>query len=212
MERRLAAVMMADVAGYGRLSQADEEGTRAERLQGLAEPGGIMISGTTYDHLKGKVEVGYAFRGEKRVKNSSNPVRVYRVLMDPKDVGKRIGERAIATRLRRSPIAAAAAVLPFVVVSSLIWLLLREPTNGPPPLSPLPDKPSIAVLPFVNLSDDPKQEPFAEDEHDRRSHHRAVENLGPVRRLAQLKLRLQGQERFSETGLDGAWRTLCARG
>jgi formylglycine-generating enzyme required for sulfatase activity len=52
----------------------------AARLEGLAEPGGICISGTAYDQLKQKVDVGYEFLGERQVKNINEPVRVYRVL------------------------------------------------------------------------------------------------------------------------------------
>ena len=169
MERRLAAVMIADVVGYGRLSQVDEEGTRArfqanlkeifepkiaahhgrlvktmgdgilvefqsvinalrcavdiqraegelnagapagerlefriainlgdvivegddihgngvniaDRLQALARPGGVVISGTAYDQVTKRLDVGYEFLGEQRVKNIAEPVRVYGVL------------------------------------------------------------------------------------------------------------------------------------
>jgi hypothetical protein len=50
----------------------------ADRLQGLAEPGGIVISGTAYDQVEQKLAVGYEFRGKQRVKNIDKPVRVYR--------------------------------------------------------------------------------------------------------------------------------------
>ena len=55
----------------------------ADRLQALAEPGGIAISGTAYDQVKAKLAVGYELLGEQRVKNIAEPVRVYRVLLDP---------------------------------------------------------------------------------------------------------------------------------
>ena len=60
----------------------------ADRLQELADPGGITISGTAYDQVKTKVEVGYAYLGEQRVKHVAEPVRVYRVLLDPTAAGK----------------------------------------------------------------------------------------------------------------------------
>ena len=55
----------------------------AERLQGLADPGGILISGTAYDQVKTKAAIGYAYLGEQAVKNIAEPVRVYRVLDGP---------------------------------------------------------------------------------------------------------------------------------
>jgi adenylate cyclase len=192
MERRLTTVLIADVAGYGRLSQTDEEGTRArfqadlnevfapslkehhgrlvktmgdglliefhsvvdalrcaigvqraeaerntgllaerrldfriginlgdvivegddihgdgvniaDRLQSLAEPGGIAISGTAYDQVKGKLAVGYADLGEKQVKNIAGAVRAYRVLLDPAAAGTMIIAQKKALRSRRWP-------------------------------------------------------------------------------------------------------------
>jgi len=64
----------------------------AARIEKLAEPGGICISRTAYDHIK-KVELGYEYLGEHFVKNIGAPVRVYRVLMEPEAVGKVIGEK-----------------------------------------------------------------------------------------------------------------------
>ena len=55
----------------------------AARLEALAEPGGICVSGTAFDHVANKVDVGFASFGEKRLKNIANPVRVYRVLLNP---------------------------------------------------------------------------------------------------------------------------------
>ena len=55
----------------------------AARLEGLAEPGGICISGTAFDHAVNKADVGFASLGEQRLKNIADPVRVYRVLLNP---------------------------------------------------------------------------------------------------------------------------------
>src|SRR5271154_3644715 len=63
----------------------------AARLEGLADPGGICISGTAFDHAVNKVDVGFASLGEQRLKNIADPVRVYRVLLDPGDAGKKAG-------------------------------------------------------------------------------------------------------------------------
>src|SRR5258706_5013247 len=60
----------------------------AARLEGLAEPGGICISGTAFDHATHKVDVGFAALGEQRLKNIADPVRVYRVLLDPTEAAK----------------------------------------------------------------------------------------------------------------------------
>src|SRR5689334_10879001 len=51
------------------------------RLEQLAEPGGVAVSGTAYDHLQGKLDCGFTFLGEQRLKNIERPVRVYRVEM-----------------------------------------------------------------------------------------------------------------------------------
>jgi class 3 adenylate cyclase len=50
----------------------------AARLEAIAEPGGIVVSGTAYDHIKGKVKVGFEDIGAQRLKNIAEPVRVYR--------------------------------------------------------------------------------------------------------------------------------------
>ena len=55
----------------------------AARLESLAEAGGICISGTAYDQIKNKLALGYEYLGEQTVKNITEPVRVYRVLMEP---------------------------------------------------------------------------------------------------------------------------------
>ena len=93
----------------------------AARLEGLAEPGGICISGTVHDHLAGKVDVTFEDAGEQTVKNVPRPVRVWHWQADQ-----------VATKID---------------------------TSEPPSL---PEKPSIAVLPFDNMSGDPEQEFFAD--------------------------------------------------
>ena len=60
----------------------------AARLEAMAEPGGICISGTAFDHAVHKVDVGFASLGEQRLKNIADPVRAYRLLLDPAASGK----------------------------------------------------------------------------------------------------------------------------
>ena len=91
----------------------------AARLEGLAEPGGICVSGRVYEDTRGKLDVTFEDAGEQQLKNIVWPVRVYRVRLDGH------GPR------KQSTLA-------------------------------LPDKPSIAVLAFDNLSGDPEQEYFAD--------------------------------------------------
>ena len=128
MERRLAAILAADVVGYSRQMGVDEAGTmarlralRAEvieaaRIEPLAEPGGIAMSARVREDAADKVTLDVEDIGTPELKNIAQPVRVFRV----------------------------------------------RPTAPERPALALPDKPSLVVLPFQNMSSDPAQEYFAD--------------------------------------------------
>jgi len=140
----------------------------AARLESLAEAGGICISGTVYDHIENKLTLGYEYLGEQTVKNIAKPVRVYRVLMGPEAAGKVIGEKRAKPRQWQRTALIVIAILIVMAAAAAIWKLYIRPT---PPIEvaskekmafPLPDKPSIAVLPFVNMSGDSELEHFSD--------------------------------------------------
>ena len=142
----------------------------AARLEGLAEPGGICVARNVHDQVKAKLGLAFEPMGEHRVKNIAEPITVYRVNLD--SPGHTRLRRPLWVQ-RRWQFAAAGVVLILALGAGTAWYAMRPSAPeaiGPEgtgvaaerkPALPLPDKPSIAVLPFENLSDDPKQERLA---------------------------------------------------
>ena len=253
MERRLAAVLIADVVGYSRLSRLDEEGTRlrfqsdlsnileplfiehhgrlvktmgdgllvefrsvvdatqcaieiqrrkaaeadkgpdgerldfriginlgdiivegddihgdgvniADRVQGLAEPGGIAISGTAYDQVSSKLKAGFVSLGQQPVKGLGDPIRVYRVLLDPEAAGRTVVEK---NRRKTVWVKGLVAGLAAIAISAALawwqpWTWIGQDGPAQRFAYPLPDQPSVAVLPFINVSGDSDHDHLAE--------------------------------------------------
>ncbi|MCA1443730.1 tetratricopeptide repeat protein [Ensifer sp. IC4062] len=137
----------------------------AARLEELAYPGGVLISGTAYDQVERKLDYGFDFLGERQVKNIEKPVRLYRI---------RLGDhpRTTAAWMRGKPyrswlwLSAAAAALVLVAGSVVFWSSSRAPSvelaSRERMEFPLPDRPSIAVLPFIEMSGEAEQQHFAD--------------------------------------------------
>jgi adenylate cyclase len=133
----------------------------AARLEGLAEPGRIVVSGSVHDSIRGRHGLQYHFLGEQAVKNIAEPVRAYLVLAE--------GETAPVAPKRRRLILAGALVALLALVVAFLWPAdhhesLPEVATAEPedPVLALPTGPAIAVLPFDNLTGDEARDYFVD--------------------------------------------------
>ena len=165
MEFRIG-INLGDVVEEGERIYGDGVNITA-RVEGLAEGGGICISGTVYDSIKNKLSLSYESLGEHTVKNIKEPVRVYRMRIGPGAAAPVVREEKARTRRWQKAALAAVVVLVVAAGAWAIWnFYFRPPAIEPASIEkmayPLPDKPSIAVLPFDNLSGVPDQDYLAD--------------------------------------------------
>jgi adenylate cyclase len=142
----------------------------AARLQSLAKPGGVLISGPVHDQVQLRIPARFIAAGTRQVKNVDRPVRTFEVLpAETPGIAGRIGAlftRMTSRRVRRALVALAA--LGVAVALGLFWREVPVSITGerlgslldPGPPEAVPN--AIAVLPFVNLSGDPRNDYLGE--------------------------------------------------
>jgi adenylate cyclase len=135
----------------------------AARLEALAEPGGILVSSTVHDQVRGRLPFSFEDTGERQLKNIEQPVRVYRLHVPGASsaAGAPPGRSTVGTARRRWMVRGVAALLVLLAAAGAWWMSarsfpgLRADGTGAPRLS-------MVVLPFTNLSGDPRQEYVAD--------------------------------------------------
>ena len=120
----------------------------AARLQQLAEPGGICISGKVAKEVEKKLAFFFEPMGEQQVKNIAEPISVYRVRFDGT-----LAPQSRPPRRRTAPPRWAAGAVLMLLAGAALWLAVLHP--GPLAPHSVSTVPTIAVLPFDNMSDDP---------------------------------------------------------
>jgi TolB-like protein/class 3 adenylate cyclase len=146
------------------------------RLEGMSEPGGICISGGAYEQVRNKVSIGFEDIGLQEVKNIAEPVQAYKIIPDAGD--RDLAIPPLQHKTARTSVLIAGVALILGAGLGTVWFVsqpappretvaAKEETEKTPMQaetsahSPA-DKPSIAVLPFINMSEDKEQEYFAD--------------------------------------------------
>ena len=134
----------------------------AARLQTLAEAAGICISGTAFDQVEGKLPLNFKFIGEQQVKNIAKPVRAYRVLTDAPS-GK---PRRSHGNKRRGAMIVAGVAIAAILILGVVWKVQSPTKDRTSPSEDaalaMPSGTAIAVLPFTNMSGDPREDYFSD--------------------------------------------------
>jgi adenylate cyclase len=137
----------------------------ASRIEGLSEPGGISISRATFDQIKGKIDLGYKYIGEHKVKNIKGPIRVYNILVEPGTIGKVLGENTLRKKILTFSAITLSSFL-FFGVLMIYEMYIRLPSvsiGSETTISKTyPKGPTLAVLPFKNISGTDDQDYFCD--------------------------------------------------
>ena len=195
------------------LGDVIEEGERifgdgvniAARLEGMAEAGGICISGSAFEQIENKLPLHYDYLGEHEVKNITRPVRVYRALMDNGVVKEKdTGSKAKGSGRRLWAVGLAAALV--VLAGAAAWQFLLRPVPPPPPVASKPvekaDPQKMAYRPArqafhrraaIRQHERRSQAGVLQRRHHRGDHHRPLEDPAVLRHRPELNFHLQGQ-------------------
>ncbi|MBN1625066.1 MAG: hypothetical protein JW944_00965 [Deltaproteobacteria bacterium] len=143
----------------------------AARLESLADPGGICISKTAFDHIESKLPLGYEYLGEQTVKNIAKPVGAYKVLMETRVVDAKTKGKVKAPFWLKKSVLSLGIIVILAIAGILYWnIYSRAPSIEPASIEPeqitvVPEVKeglkTIAVLLFDNVSSDPEQDYFA---------------------------------------------------
>jgi len=140
----------------------------ASRIEALADPGGVCISRQAYDQVETKLELAFESIGEQRLKNLARPIEVFRVVLNGEVGARRVPrfmpKRAATTSRQPLLLGAmlAAAILVLVGLGAALYSLVGDGSDQPTVMAQTDARPSLAVLPLLNLSNDPDQEYFAD--------------------------------------------------